>query len=75
MTDKDPLEEALRQMERSRERWEKVGRTFTSRAAWMVVGAMLLQLAQSYGWRNLSTFLRRRAELFTESPPVSTRAG
>jgi hypothetical protein len=25
--------------------------------------------------RNLSTFLRRQAELFTESPPVSTRAG
>jgi membrane protein implicated in regulation of membrane protease activity len=25
--------------------------------------------------RNLSTILRRRAELFTESPPVSTRAG
>jgi hypothetical protein len=50
MTDKEQLDEALRRMERSRERWEKAGRTFTSRAAWMVVGAMLLQLAQSYGW-------------------------
>jgi len=27
------------------------------------------------GDRNLSTILRRRAELFTESPAVSTRAG
>jgi hypothetical protein len=44
------LDEALRQMKRSQERWEKAGRTFTSEAAWMVVGAILLQLAQSYGW-------------------------
>jgi hypothetical protein len=26
-------------------------------------------------FRNLSTILRRQAELFTESPPVSTRVG
>jgi putative transposase len=31
--------------------------------------------AKVWSTRNLSTFLRRRAELFTESPPVSTRAG
>jgi hypothetical protein len=28
----------------------------------------------SVNGRNLSTILRRQAELFTESPPVSTRA-
>jgi hypothetical protein len=50
MTDKERLDEALRRMERSHERWETAGRTFASRAAWMVIGAMLLQLAQSYGW-------------------------
>jgi hypothetical protein len=36
---------------------------------------LLLSSDRYEGLRNLSTFLRRQAGLFTESPPVSTRAG
>jgi hypothetical protein len=52
--DVDRLGEQLREMQRFKgrpeSRAEKIGRKALNRAAWMVFGIMLYQLATSYGW-------------------------